>query len=115
MSTRTQAKSPAGGGLRMVTGTYTGDGAASQAIVVGLQPKFVWIYVQDVILGFLSTPGGKVDIDQGPALGDGNIFFLRATDDVEYYHPTGSIDPVGFTITGLFNLAGEIYTYICFT
>lgn len=63
MSRRTHASSPAGDGLQVATGTYTGDGAATQAIVgIGFQPTFVIVYNSTVGQVFLDVCY-KTDVD----------------------------------------------------
>jgi len=112
MSVRTSAKSPATFN-RMTTGTYTGDGAATQAIAgVGFTPRFVIIYRQDVVN---KTPGWKIDQD-GVFCGLLNTDTWIYADDMII-----SLDVDGFTVgdgTGYglnaFNVVTIVYTYICF-
>jgi hypothetical protein len=115
MSTRTLAKVP-GGGMQMATGTYTGDGAATQAIVgLGFQPKFLIIYRRDDSVWFDRLH--KADVDGLLAM------FNFSASGNQYCPDTGiSLDADGFTVgdgtgcaTGnVFNINEEDYTYIAF-
>lgn len=116
MSVRTLAKSPVGG-TQMATGIYTGDGAATQAIVgVGFQPKFVMIYPR-FQLSNIGAWGLKND-------GHGTRTTLYAQPSGSFKWQTDeviSLDADGFTVgdgTALgfnhFNTNARDYTYICF-
>ena len=102
--------------MRIKTGTYTGDGAATQAIVgVGFQPKLVIIHKQ--------IPGQNV-YDQGwKTSSDGiNTMFVQADAGFRYGDDhIISLDADGFTVgdgTGwanVFNINAIDYAYIAFT
>ena len=103
-----------GVGTRIATGTYTGDAAATMAIVgVGFLPRFVLIWrMSDV--GVTSGYGHKSDTDGLNAfltnLGVPN-FRYRADMII-------SLDADGFTVgdgTGLGNMfnAADDYGYLC--
>ena len=118
MSTKTGAKSPVGGGVPLATGTYTGDGNATQAIVnVGFQPKFVLIYLQTVG-GFVLSWGQKTDQDglntqvsTNYGFGGNQVFHY----DLDHII---SLDAGGFTVgdgTGnanVFNVLAQVYTWV---
>lgn len=101
------------GFVRMATITYTGNGAATQAITgAGFQPKTLIVYRQT---GFQSR-GFGVKTDQ-----DGlNAIFMDFTTLVVSYAPDMiiSLDADGFTvgdgtgITNIFNVLGVTYTCI---
>ena len=104
--------------MRLATGTYTGDGAATQAILgVGFQPQAVYIYPQvDVTVG----PAFKTDQNAG-----GLAYLMDSpTGPDQWRWQTDeiiSLDADGFTVgdgTPLarndFNVLGRIYTYIAF-
>jgi len=108
-----KTRASAVGLVGIATGTYTGDGAATQAIVgVGFQPKFVIVYEQRV----LQPPCYKSDQDGLLALfwnfGLGRWIYLP--DHII------SLDADGFTVgdgTGLWNLYNildAVYSYACF-
>lgn len=116
MSVRTLAKSVGVG--RFVTGTYTGDAAATQAIIgVGFQPKFMLIYAQ------VATTLKAVKSDR-----DGlNTDMMEQVGGVTWHHYEAdqiiSLDADGFTVgdgTGdaaganLLNMAARVYTYVAF-
>ncbi len=113
MSVRTIASSlPLG---NFATGTYTGDGAATQAIIgVGFQPIFVFIYMQVESHG--QHPGMKTDQQATEAkVWDG------ATPQWGYLNDhIITLDADGFTVgdgTGTFNgynIADTVYGYVCF-
>jgi len=118
MSSRTLAKSVGVG--RFVTGTYTGNGAATQAIVgVGFQPRFVLIYTQFQAL----RRAMKTDRD---GLNTAMTEWAVVSGSVEYHYETDqiiSLDADGFTVgdgTGdanvwnLLNENGAVYTYVAF-
>ena len=112
MSRRTDASSPSGG-LQFATGTYTGDGAATQIIIgVGFQPKFVWIWRQVDIEN--DIPAMKADVD--------GLFAELWLWNVGHGYKTDmiiSLDADGFTVgdgTGygnVLNTVGQTYTYNC--
>ena len=99
---------------RVATGTYTGDGAATQAVVgVGFQPRFVYI-----IRNVDSTNNVFFKITQDLLLSiyfnSGATQFLYGLDEII------SLDPDGFTVgdstpnPNLININGTVYTYFCF-
>ena len=101
---------------QFATGTYTGDGNATQAIIgVGFQPVHVMAYRQ--IDAFVNSPGFKVrPIDGLSAL------VARLTAGIYEYDIDQiiSLDADGFTVgDGSFtpgamalNVLNEVYTYI---
>jgi len=99
---------------RIATGNYTGDGAATQAVIgVGFQPIAVIIYKN---LDGGKTPGFKV-------LEDGLFTYFWYDIVQDYYYMNDmiiSLDADGFTVgdgTGdvnTFNVNAQVYTYICF-
>jgi len=101
------------GGVRMTTGTYTGDGAATQAIAgVGFTPRHVMIHVN-----LINAPGYKNDQDGVNAYikWNGGSAFRYDADMII------SLDADGFTVgdgtPGLgnfYNVLNQVYTYICF-
>ncbi|MCJ7560481.1 hypothetical protein MUO79_07665 [Candidatus Bathyarchaeota archaeon] len=116
MSVRTIG-TPAFAGGNLATGTYTGDGAATQAIVgVGFRPRFVQIYdhlnPNDV---FTSLPW-KTSSDATetwfiPVIGANN--YRYENDQII------SLDADGFTVgdgtpfLNELNVLGREYTYVC--
>lgn len=106
-----------GGGIRIATGIYTGDGAPTQAIVgVGFQPKFVKIQMLENYVSTGDGPGMKADIDGLNAwFWDGGMWSHRYREDMII-----SLDVDGFTVgdgTGfanIFNLLQVDYTYTCY-
>lgn len=114
---RTRAKS-AGGGTSIVTGTYTGDGATTQAIVgVGFIPRAVQIYVQSDVAQPLGYPMGWKTNQDGvnaflPHYETGNVY--------EADHIV-SLDVDGFTVGdgtatvwgNVLNVLGRVYAYAC--
>ncbi len=63
LPSRTRAASAAGG-VRVATGIYTGDGAATQAIVgVGFQPRFLIIFKMESVLGNVIAMFMKSTVD----------------------------------------------------
>ena len=113
MSVRTLAKSVGIGNF--ATGTYNGDGGATQAIAgVGFQPIFVIIYVQVTLV---DGPGLKTDQD-----GFFSRFYQNAV-IFDYRWQTDyiiSLDADGFTVgdgtpiaTNIFNVNDRTYTYVC--
>ena len=114
MSTRTLAKSGAVS-TKLKTGTYTGDGNATQAITgVGFQPKYVLINRQL----FLKSSVAQKN-NQDALLSD---FYWSGGAGIRYL-PSGiiSLDIDGFTVgntpdilENAFNLNLALYTYVCF-
>lgn len=101
---------------RLATGTYMGDGAATQPIIgVGFQPRLLLIYRQAISWDEL---GEKTDQDgvnalffQGPAV---NRWGYQADQII-------SLDADGFTVgdgtplaLNIFNVNLVIYTYVAF-
>ena len=112
MSSRTLAKS-AIGFSRMATGTYTGNGAATQAIIgIGFQPKFVIVYrkadaTYDIGLNRDGTEAKFFDFPVST--------WRYETDQIV------SLDADGFTVgdgtplgVNVFNILATNYTYIAF-
>lgn len=111
MSVRTLAKSVGIG--RFATGTYTGDGAATQGIVgVGFQPRYVTIYPH-------GTQGGlshKTDRD-----GVNSKVWRHG---VQWYYDADhiiSLNADGFTVgdgtplgINMVNVLNVVYTYVAF-
>jgi hypothetical protein len=101
---------PGAGGIQMKTGTYVGDGNASQSITgVGFQPKVLIVFSQAPG----STPDGFLTTDQDA--GWTRLFRASATN----YNQTviTSLDPDGFTVDLTItpespNESGVTYTYI---
>lgn len=103
------------GFIRMVTGTYTGNGAATQAITgVGFQPKLVMIYQQVAV-----TEDVYIKTDQD---GTRTKFYDGGGADWEWRDDMIiSLDADGFTVgdgTGWPsgwspNIAAAVCTYIC--
>lgn len=116
MPKKTDASSPSGG-VRFATGTYTGDGAATQAVVgVGFQPKFVWILSRGVVPNALNTAveGLKTDQDGVNSMYWVGVFWRYEADDII------SLDADGFTVGdgsvwgfNMFNWLGSVYNYMC--
>ena len=113
MSVRTIASSlPLG---NFVTGTYTGDGAATQAIVgVGFQPRFLIVFKN--VTTTLGDMGMKSEVD-----GNNTKLFWLPT--AAWYYQVDhiiSLDANGFTVgdgTGSansFNINLMSYTYIAY-
>lgn len=95
------------GRVRMATGTYTGDAAATKAITgLGFQPEFVMIYLQ-----FATTSRMVFKSDQD-GTGAYNLTNGFANDHIV------SLDADGFTVgdgTGTsnqFNVNASVYSYI---
>lgn len=92
---------------RMATGTYTGDGNATQAITgLGFQPDFLIIYSQDTdshIPMKSDQDGTKTQMSSAPTWGDDHII---------------SLDSDGFTVgdgtpsSNIVNVNLTVYTYI---
>lgn len=100
----------------IASGTYTGDGAATQAVAgVGFQPTAVLIYPQvDVVNGSESFKGSVDGINA--FLWIAGIFVHMYTNDQII-----SLDVDGFTVGdgaawpwNVFNTLGQVYTYVCF-
>jgi hypothetical protein len=116
MSTRTLAKVP-GGGMQMATGTYTGDGAATQAIVgLGFQPTAIIIYVEEIVPNNTGYYGVKADVDGLYAKVMARFDYMYELDHII------SLDADGFTVgdgtgSGIGNILNrntKIYTYVAF-
>jgi len=106
-----------GAASNVVTGTYTGDGAATQAIIgLGFQPKYVFVYPQ--VDNVTRNPAQKTDLD-----GLFSLLFILGTSSWSAYllDHIISLDADGFTVgdgTGsggnALNINGRVYTYIAF-
>ncbi|MCJ7560480.1 hypothetical protein MUO79_07660 [Candidatus Bathyarchaeota archaeon] len=113
---KTRASSPAGGG-KTAYATYTGDGAATQAIVgVGFRPRFVQI---------LERTNNDATVKFACAITEdgGNTLLMQNFPSTTFYELDHviSFDADGFTVgdgTGgvgnQLNKAGIDYNYICF-
>lgn len=102
-----------GGFSSLATGSYAGDGAATQAIAgVGFQPKTVYIYQ---IAGPSPSEGYKTDQDglNAHAYYQGGVDYCYSADLII------SLDAGGFTVGdggavgNLLNLVGNTYNYLC--
>ena len=118
MRRRTGASAAGGGGMRLATGIYTGDGAATQAIAgLGFQPKLVWIYGHANVGGGILLPFGMKIPNNGLFA---QMFFVAAPDVFYKVDMIISLDAGGFTVgdgTGywnVFNSNAIVYTYIAF-
>lgn len=109
---RTSAFSPVLG-VRMATGSYTGNGAVTQAIVgVGFQPVALWVYSQNV--GYLRDWAVKSDQD-----GLNCAIYRPSTTRWDYIaNQVISLDADGFTVNGAvpsqLNTLNDVFTYIAF-
>ena len=100
---------PAGGGVQMKTGTFTGDGNATQAITgVGFQPKFVIIMTHVGVGG--TVQAAKTDQD-GTYAQISKGAEMQWDEDIII-----SLDADGFTIGDFdpLNISGVVHTYIAF-
>jgi len=103
---------------RIKTGTYTGDGAASQAITgVGFQPTFVIVLERvDNRYGIL-TKTDKDGVNAHAFASDGTYMWADYDDDLLI-----SLDSDGFTVGdgtaaqmgNEFNYSGREYTFIAY-
>ena len=101
-----------GAASKIATGTYTGDGAATQAITgVGFRPKLVIIYRP---LDSGNTPGFKIDADTTSAL----YYRTALTSYIYQDDAIISLDADGFTVgdstpifINTFNVNAQVYTY----
>lgn len=112
LSRKTDASSPSGG-FRFATGSYAGNGAATQAIAgVGFQPKFVLIY-ERLAAGTQAFIGVKTDKDGARCYRFiGGAQFRYTLDDII------SLDVGGFTVgdgTPIGNVFNRVenYSYWC--
>ena len=103
-----------GGGVgQVVTGTYTGDGAASQAITgLGFKPKYLRIYERKTTAASTTNPTITTDriIDDhvsGMSIDCDSTFKTRAGIII-------SLDADGFTVgtTSTPNVSGTVYSYV---
>lgn len=114
MSRRTDASSPSGG-LRVATGTYTGNGAATQAVVgVGFQPIAILIYPQldsaaTASLGFKNTQDGAFTCFWN--LGVAGYYYIL--DMIISLNANGFTVGDGTGDSNRFNVNARVYTYIC--
>ena len=99
---------------RITTGTYTGDGAATQQIRgVGFQPKFVIVYRQFNAVGDIAHKS-----DQDGTMTKYVDFTIGQTTYADDH--IISLDPDGFTVgdgtldANRFNINLQVYTYIAF-
>jgi len=103
-----------GAASKFVTGTYIGDGAATQAIVgVGFQPKGIIIYVQSNVMPHY-MPHYKITQDGLNSIWGGGTW-VYINDNII------SLDADGFTVgdntfggANLLNINLVQYTYIAF-
>jgi len=104
-----------GGGMQMTTGTYTGDGNATQAIAgVGFQPTIVLICNS---AGGIRGRGVRTDAENDAYTSwddDGNGSGYSVDNVI-------SLDADGFTVgdgtggfTDVFNVNAQLYTFIAF-
>ena len=95
------ADAASAGGLKLVTGTYTGDGAASQTIALGIAPKAAYVCAHNGaafaytnapnFMGGLALPGHPVRNGSTPVAeisGESLIVYLSHTNTAgtEYYY-----------------------------
>lgn len=118
MSSRTLGKNVGVG--KFVTGTYTGDNGATQAIVdVGFQPKYLFVYPQldNVVLTFWAQKSDRDGLNTDIIVRGAPIQHHYETDQII------SLDADGFTVgdgTGgyaaanVLNVAARIYTFVAF-
>ena len=112
---RTRASSPPTVGGGMVTGTYTGNGAATQAIIgVGFQPRFVRIWIHT------DNYGNTAHYWKSSLDGQGTFYFTAGLLMGYRIDHIRSLDADGFTVgngTGhenALNQADVDYTYVAF-
>jgi len=102
---------PAGGGVQMKTGTYTGNDGATKAITgVGFRPKYLMIYDQTLMNS--NYQWFKTDQD-----GTKSLVQETANSCARYLNDMIiSLDADGFTIgqTETINAASQVYTYVAF-
>jgi len=115
LSVKTLAKSVGVG--RFAVGTYTGDGAATQAITgIGFQPIVVIIYQHRDWIFRADMPAIKTDQDGAFSMAhDGGLGYRWQQDNII------SLDADGFTVgdgtplgLNMCNVNAYVYTYICF-
>ncbi len=101
-------------GTTLVTGTYTGDGTASQGITgLGVAPKLVWIFQRDTI------SGGAVEVFfSSNTIVDDNVAGGAIDIKNDTFQPNRiiSLDADGFTVdaNGMDahpNKLGQIYNF----
>lgn len=102
--------------MAIKTGTYTGDGNATQAIAgVGFAPLHVTIIPQmdTPVAGFLPTKSAnEVTADDG-------LIYREAAGNFVYLDDTVTLDADGFTVgdstgyTNVVNVNGQVYSYVC--
>lgn len=92
-----------------VTGTYTGDGAASQAINLGFQPSAIHIQQSNSITdgnnGGTDTFYGGFATSKNLISGSNNVIILTTTGFNVYYDAVNRV---------YVNTSGGIYSYIAF-
>ena len=102
----------------MATGTYTGDGAATQAIIgVGFQPTLVFIIKLVLNTANLDSPAKKTDQDGANA-----YVWQKTTAEWRYgADHIISLDADGFTVgdgtplgVNTLNILNRAYNYVCF-
>ncbi len=89
-----------GAGRHWETGSYTGDGAASQAILLGRQPKLVMIQAADTNNGIFKT-----DTMSGNNAG-------QIASSTDYIASLLTLDATGFTALTAINSTGVSYRWI---
>jgi len=120
MSTRTIAgRLAGGGGIQIATGTYIGDGNATQAIVgIGFKPTYLIVYIhRNIDNNFPQYQDVAMKTDQ-----DGlNAFCFLAnwsenymTDDIISLDADGFTVGDGSTFRNCFNNLAWVYTYVAF-
>jgi len=100
--------------MRFTTGTYTGDGAATLVITgVGFQPKIVFVYRHEIVKPDWCVKNDQDGVNSNFSDGAGTQWWYGADMII-------SLDADGFTVgdgtvfaTNVFNVAGKVYTYIC--
>lgn len=117
MSRKTDASSPSGG-IQNATGIYTGDGAATQAIIgVGFQPRHVILWAHEIVVGSDIPLALKADVDGIFS----SIYWSGGGTHRYQFDDIISLDADGFTVGdgsdfgfNLLNDNGTVYSYMCF-
>jgi len=107
---RFEWKAPAGGGVQMRWGTYTGDGNPTQSIfMVPITPKHIMVYARTLTPGGYVAQGIKTDNDGV------NSYLVDETGNANYATDgIVSFEADGFTVGLVLNLMGIVYTYVVF-